>query len=198
MSNSNIMAEQPVYVAADVNIRSNVLIRKYSYMMPHGTIYANTVIGRYCSISSNVTIAATPHPTDWLSTHTFQFYRAGFIPEDIKLTPIPYEPEINIPRTTIGNDVWIGTHATIMQGITIGDGAIIAAGAVVTKDVAPYAIVGGVPAKLIRHRFDEETIQQLLELKWWELDADQLNDVQYDDIQKAIAQVAEIKTNLAK
>ena len=70
----------------------------------------------------------------------------------------------------IGNDVWIGDSAIIMDGVKIGDGSIIAAGAVVTKDVPPYAIVGGVPAKIIRYRFDEDDINFLLELSWWEKD----------------------------
>lgn len=68
----------------------------------------------------------------------------------------------------IGNDVWIGANAVILPGVTIGDGAVVAAGAVVAKDVAPYEIVGGVPAKRIRYRFDEDTIEKLLEIKWWE------------------------------
>ena len=73
------------------------------------------------------------------------------------------------PLTTIGNDVWIGAHAQIKSGITIGTGSIVAAGAVVTKDVPPYAIVGGVPAKIIRYRFPEETVEKLLKSEWWKL-----------------------------
>lgn len=72
----------------------------------------------------------------------------------------------------IGSDVWIGARAAILEGVTIGDGAVVAAGAVATKDVPPYAIVGGVPAKIIKYRFDEETIKKLLELKWWDKDMD--------------------------
>jgi acetyltransferase-like isoleucine patch superfamily enzyme len=76
-----------------------------------------------------------------------------------------FEEKLN---TTIGNDVWIGANAVVVDGVTIGDGAIIAAGAVVTKDVPPYTIVGGVPAKIIRKRFSEAEINFLLDLRWWE------------------------------
>jgi len=80
------------------------------------------------------------------------------------------DPEFK--KVTIGNDVWIGTRALIMDGVTVGDGAVIGAGAVVTKDVPPYAIVGGVPAKIIKYRFSEKKISQMLELQWW-------NDTKY-------------------
>lgn len=88
-------------------------------------------------------------------------------------------------KVVIGNDVWIGAYAKIVEGVRIGDGAVIAAGAVVTKDVPPYAIVGGVPAKIIKYRFEEKQIKQLLELKWWNKDiawlkthAEKFRDVQ--------------------
>ena len=77
----------------------------------------------------------------------------------------------------IKNDVWIGSHVLLLEGITIGDGAIIAAGAVVTKDVPPYSIVGGVPAKIIKKRFDDDTIRQLLELDWWSKPIDEIESL---------------------
>ena len=77
-------------------------------------------------------------------------------------------PHEDCPKTIIGSDVWIGAHAQIKSGLTIGNGAVVAAGAVVTRDVPPYAIVGGVPAKVIRYRFDEKAIEALMSLKWWE------------------------------
>lgn len=88
----------------------------------------------------------------------------------------------------IGNDVWIGSYARIMEGVTIGDGTIIAAGALVTKDVPPYAIVGGVPAKVIGYRFDEKTIEKLLELKWWDKGEDWIkaHADEFDDVNKLL------------
>jgi len=100
------------------------------------------------------------HRNDWVSTFPF-FYQANIF----KASKNPYEKAGN---TTIGHDVWVGSEAMIMAGITIGSGAIIAARAVVTKDVEPYAVVGGNPAEVIKYRFSEEKIAKLLILKWWD------------------------------
>lgn len=128
------------------------------------SIYAD--IGRYCSIASQVNVAVGKHPSStWVSTHPAFF-------SNLRQCGMTYANESlfdeKTGNTTIGNDVWVGFGATILGGVTIGDGAIVAAGAVVTKDVPPYAIVGGVPAKVIRYRFTEEQITQLLQLKWWD------------------------------
>lgn len=119
-------------------------------------------LGKYCSISWNVTINAVSHEIDKLTTHSFaRRPDLGFgVQEDCRI----YQ------KVIIKNDVWIGANSVIMPGITIGHGAIIGAGAVVTKDVPDYAIVAGVPAKVIKYRFDNESIDKLLKLKWWDLD----------------------------
>ena len=112
----------------------------------------DVVVGRYTSIAPGVRVVNENHPIDHLSSHPF-FYTAG----------------TNRRTTTIGNDVWIGHNAIILPGCqNIGDGAIVAAGAVVTRDVEPYAIVGGVPAKVIRYRFEPGKIERLLDSHWWE------------------------------
>ncbi len=132
----------------------------------------NSKIGRFCSIANNVTVIKYTHPTkNNVSTHPAFFSvlkQAGFSYVNENL----FEEELfwnRIDKVTvkIGNDVWIGCHAIIMGGVEIGDGAIIAAGAIVTKDVLPYSIVGGVPAKPIKKRFSENEINFLLEYKWW-------------------------------
>lgn len=132
----------------------------------------NAKIGRYCCIAKNVRTIIGTHPTkDFVSIHPAFFStkkQAGFsyVTQD-KFQEIIFAND-NLNNVVIGNDVWIGEGVSIMQGVTIGDGAIIAAGAVVTKDVPPYAIVGGVAARIIRYRFDEKTIDKLLQLKWWD------------------------------
>ena len=123
------------------------------------------IIGKYCSIGSGAVFIMAGnqgHRTDWVSTFPF-YYQANIFKDAIN----PYK---KIADTVIGNDVWIGSEAMIMAGITIGSGAVIATRAVVTKDVAPYAIVGGNPAKLIKYRFSASEIENLLKLKWWDWD----------------------------
>ena len=106
------------------------------------------------------------------------------------------EPFPDAGPTEIGNDVWIGNGACIMGGIKIGDGAIVATNAVVTKDVPPYAIVGGVPAKVIRYRFDETTIKELLDLKWWEYDMADLGNVPWSNVRSAIKMIKRAKDSI--
>lgn len=136
---------------------------------------SNCKIGRYCSIAQKVEVAFGDHPTRrFVSTHPV-FYAKNtpvgytYVKEN-RFKEYKYIDKCQDFFVQIGNDVWIGYGATIMSGVSIGDGAIIAAGAVVTRDVPPYAIVGGVPAKVIRYRFNEGDIHFLTELKWWDKD----------------------------
>ena len=121
-------------------------------------------IGKFCMIASDVTFImnGANHLTDAVSTYPFGIFGHGW-EQAMEGRHYPQKGD-----THIGNDVWIGYKATIMAGVTIGDGAIIAANSTVTKDVAPYAIVGGNPAAEIRRRFSDDKIQKLLEMKWWD------------------------------
>ena len=147
---------------------------------------------KYITIGSRVSIGAFSHPTDWLSTLEFQFRDSKmFYGESLESKDF-VDASGYIKETVIGNDVWIGDNVFIKSGIKVGDGAIIGAGAVVVKDVEPYAIVGGNPAKIIRHRFNNKITKQLLELKWWRYDIKELGGVKFDDIEKAICDIKKL------
>ncbi len=125
------------------------------------TVLKHVDVGRFCSISWNVSATGNTHDYRSLSAHPFTRLKSfGFVDEN---EPLEHE------TITIGNDVWIGANVSILSGITIGDGAIVGAGGVVTKDIPPYAIVVGNPAKILKYRFDNEVISILLEAKWWNL-----------------------------
>lgn len=139
--------------------KNNVL---YHYPINHDRL----VVGKFCSIACGARFLFTSanHTMRSLSTYTFPIF---FEEWDLDVKDIT-EAWDNKGDIVIGNDVWIGYEAVILSGVTIGDGAIIGARAVVTKEVPPYTIVGGVPAKPIRKRFDENMISELLRLRWWD------------------------------
>jgi len=169
----------------------NLTIGAYTYGNVDTLTY-DADIGRFCSIAHRVIIGPIEHPTDWLSSSGFAWNDTVFTPYGQYRAMVSTEKlERNFERTTIGNDVWIGASAIIKRGVTIGYGAIVGAGAVVVKDVPPYAIVGGTPAKTIRYRFDEETIARLLNLQWWDytLDREALRNPQYSDVMDSISRI---------
>jgi virginiamycin A acetyltransferase len=123
------------------------------------------MIGSYCSIASHVTVVLSNHDYRHASTYPFTLI-SDFGPVSPK--PFPNRHELTNGDVRIGNDVWIGQNASIMSGVNVGDGAVIANSAIVTHDVPPYAIVGGSPAKIIKYRFTEDQVKQLLEIRWWD------------------------------
>jgi virginiamycin A acetyltransferase len=128
-------------------------------------------IGKFCAIATDAKFImnGANHKISGLSTYPFSIFGNGWEKVMPKPEELPYKGD-----TVIGNDVWIGYDATIMPGIHVGDGAIIAAKSVVTKDVPPYAVVGGNPAKIIKMRLDESTIKKLLDMKWWDWDIEKI------------------------
>jgi acetyltransferase-like isoleucine patch superfamily enzyme len=144
---------------------------KHSFCGYDCEIY-NTDVGSFCSIANGVTIGGSQHAMQWVSTSPV--FRKGR--DSVKKKYSEFEYHNDGKRTIIGHDVWIGERALIKQGITIGSGAIIGMGSVVTKDVEPFTIVGGCPAKFIRKRFDDITIKELLEIEWWNFEEDVLKE----------------------
>lgn len=157
-------------------------VGKYTYIS-RNTLVQNSEIGAFCSISEDCNIGMPTHPTDFVSSSPVFLQGGNCLKKHF--SEHPYQP---CARTVIGNDVWIGAQAQIKSGVRIGNGAVIGAGAVVTKDIPAYAIVGGVPAKLIRYRFDEKTVAQLEQWQWWALSDAEIKDLApyFSDPQKAI------------
>ena len=131
------------------------------------------IIGKFCMIASGVTFImnGANHKKDCITAYPFYIFGKGWAYSTPKLEELPYKGD-----TVIGNDVWIGYDATIMPGVKIGHGAIIASKSVVTKDVEPYTIVGGNPASVLKKRFSDEKIQELLELKWWDWEIERITE----------------------
>ncbi len=174
-----------------------------------GRIY-NTDFGRYCSVAAGIVIGHSNHPTRWLSTNPFQYQKSHrFNLSDAtefefkcQYEADEVDPDLNrransevIRRTSIGNDVWIGTSAIILAGVTIKDGAVIGAGAVVTKDVGHYDMVGGVPAKKIGERFPNDVKERLLQSKWWDFAPWQLRQIDFPNIAKALDGIDELRSS---
>lgn len=124
-----------------------------------------TKVGNFTAIGKASILGLGRHPLSLVSTNSI-FYKKNRMRNDW-ITEIDFKQNLPI---NIGNDVWIGRSSTIMDGVNIGDGAVVATGSIVTKDVPPYAIVGGIPAKVIKYRFSKEVVERLLELEWWNFD----------------------------
>jgi len=163
----NPAGETRLHLADEIR-RWRFSIGDYSYGRPR-IVYAETgaplTIGRYCSIADRVEIfLGGNHRTSWVTTYPFDNLPRLWRPQ-----PAAERSHVTRGGVAIGNDVWIGAGAVILSGVTIGDGAVIGAQAVVPRDVAPYAVVAGNPAREIRRRFDPDTIAALVETAWWEL-----------------------------
>ena len=145
----------------------------------------DAVIGRFCAIAAEVRIGAPNHPMGRPSMHRLTYCPEYYSPEAVR--DFGFFEQRHADRVVIGHDVWIGHGVIVLPGVTVGNGAVLAAGAVVTKDVAPYTIVGGVPAKPIRERFSRDIAEKLTDIAWWDWPLEtimqRLGDFQSDDIE---------------
>lgn len=166
--------------------RPNIIVGDYSYydarngesfedqVLYHYDFFGDRlVIGKFCAIAPGVTFImnGANHRMDGISTYPFNIFGEGWEKHTPMLNQLPFKGD-----TIIGNDVWVGMDTVIMPGINIGDGAIVAAKSVITKDVEPYTIVGGNPAQKIKERFPEQIINKLLEIQWWDLNIEIISD----------------------
>ena len=167
----NSQINKTANINSGVNI-VNTSIGRYTNIGYDNEI-ADAEIGSFCAFSDHVFIGGAEHPMDWVSMSPV-FEGLGHSGPKKRFATLEVPPN---KKTIIGNDVWIAHGAIVKAGVKIGDGVVIGSGSVVTKDIPPYAIVAGVPAKIIRYRFSNEMINNLLESHWWELKDDELSCV---------------------
>ena len=165
------------HILHDVTLHSRITIGDYSQLNKGTYVFDDVEIGNYCNIAIYSVIAGDEHSISTMSQHTFKSVIPVFAAKNRDV------------KTIIGSDVWIGANAIVKKGVKIGTGAVIGAGSVVTKDIPPYAIAVGVPAKVIKYRFDEETIKRILDSKWWTIDRKILNEFDFNDVNGTLEKI---------
>ena len=170
---ANVKVDKTAYIYRGVKAKC-ATIGAHSYVAANTEI-ENAVIGKYCSIADHCRIGMSGHSLNYLSTSPIFTQKVNALQERWTHKDV-FKHKTKEEMAYIGNDVWIGSHVLINGGVRVGDGACIGAGAVVVKDVPPYAIVGGVPAKIIRYRFSEEMIVKLQRLQWCNMHEEKLKD----------------------
>jgi acetyltransferase-like isoleucine patch superfamily enzyme len=194
---SRLFVEPPVRFLGTMVLRSDTHIGAFTELGRQVEAQGAT-IGRYCEIGPGSLLGATGHPTTWLSVSSFQYKKAtwGWHPSADAAEVIDPEAggrqsfrSVAGDHATIGNDVWIGANVVVLRGVTIGDGSIVAANAVVTKDIPPYSVAGGIPARVIRPRVADDLRDELKDLRWWRFSPNQLSGVPFDEPVEAARQL---------
>jgi virginiamycin A acetyltransferase len=189
--------EHPVRLQPRAELHNGASLGAFGFLNVGTIVYGGVRIGRYLSCGRGAEIGVVAHPLDYLSSHGFTLNTAWFpaVPGyGVRGADSP-PPAANQP-TLIGHDVWIGAQAVIVAGVSIGTGAVVAANATVTRDVEPYEIVGGVPAKRIRFRFPKSICDRLLASQWWELPFEAIARLPAHDIEASLDQIAEIRRQM--
>jgi len=179
----------------------NALCPMGSFSYSRSGVRPGLRVGRYCSIATGLTFLGSRHPIEWVTSSNVTYERGGalfaayFGDDELAAPPRPKQG-LTQPLPTIGNDVWIAQDVTLNPGVTIGDGAVVAAGSIVTRDVPPYAVVGGNKAEVIRFRFPESQIQALQELAWWRFEPKQFLHLDVTDPGRFIDQFSALVDDL--
>lgn len=178
--NSTNKIAKTCWINKDVTLHSNIKIGEYTHLNQGDYIFDDVEIGNYCSIAVNVTIGGDEHSINTLSQFPFKNLHSNTTAQHHNL------------KTIIGSDVWIGAGAIIKRGIKIGTGAVVGAGSIVTKDVPPFAVVVGVPAKVIKYRFSEDIQEKILESKWWTYDKEVLDKLEFDNVEDDLEKLKQL------
>ena len=183
----------PLFLNRNSQLGPDATVGKYSGMNEN-CFFARGSMGAFCAVGARTAINPFNHPTDWLSINEFQYHPASFdwVEEYRDFKRLNRTPDM-FESVTIGNDVWTGHNVNIMGGVSVGDGAVIGAGSVVTRDVPPYAIAVGVPAAVKRLRFPEKTIERLLQSRWWELELSDLSGLPFRDVERCLDSIEAMK-----
>jgi virginiamycin A acetyltransferase len=167
-------------IAGGTSISGYLKIGLGSTISSNCNLNGDIIIGRYCQLAGNIGIFSSNHPTNYITTFTSKAFLNGVLKKNSQNGSV-----------NIGNDVWIGHGAILLKDVNIGHGAIIAAGAIVTKDVPPYSIVGGNPARILKYRFSDEIINKLLEIQWWDHNSDFIK-INIDKFTKPILSIEDL------
>ena len=183
----------PVYLNRNTQVGPDAVVGKY-FGMNESCFVARATVGAYCAFGARTSINPFNHPIDWLSINEFQYHPSSFdwVEEYNDFKRLERTPDM-FKHVVIGNDVWSGHNVNIMPGVNVGDGAVIGAGSVVTKDVPPYAVVAGTPATVKRYRFPEKTIERLMAVTWWDLELSDLSGLPFREIDRCLDLIEEIK-----